>query len=101
MDSLNKEIDYYKTLSDFLYKITQFDSFKQFMTTLLESIKYYIRNKYIECIDVSHNLISNLYLSKHASNFQEVNLSYNKLTNLNLYGCEIYKFFNSHLISMN
>ena len=47
--------------------------------------------KYMEYIDVSHNLISKLYLTKKASRFVQVNLSFNKLTNLNLYGCEIYK----------
>ena len=45
----------------------------------------------MEYIDVSHNLISKLYLTKKTFRFEIVNLSYNKLTNLNLYGCEICK----------
>ena len=47
--------------------------------------------KYINCIDVSYNLITNIYLSKNNISMEELDCSNNKLTNLNLYYCEIVK----------
>lgn len=51
MDSLNKSITIYNTLSSLLQKLVTLGSFKNFLNALLNSIKSNIEEKYRKCIE--------------------------------------------------